>query len=183
VAIEATEVCGKDVSHMNIKNMYNSLELYAHSPSKKPLLTKEHIEARYKAAESWLQLENNDFKTIVFSDESKFNVFTSDSKCFNWCGSREALNPRFVCPTVKHGGGSVMVWGCFSYQGVGELVFIKNTMCATDYVSILSRSLPDSVRKMKLKRFIFQQDNDPKHTSGIVTRYLEEKGIDWSKTP
>jgi len=62
VVIEATEVCGKDVSHMNIKNLYNSHELYAHSPSKKPLLTKKHIEARYKAAESWLQLENNDLK-------------------------------------------------------------------------------------------------------------------------
>ncbi len=33
-------------------------------------------------------------------------------------------------PTVKHGGGSVMVWGCMSAAGSGELQFIEGTMNA-----------------------------------------------------
>ncbi len=33
-----------------------------------------------------------------------------------------------VPTTVKHGGGSVLMWGCMSAAGVGELHFIDGIM-------------------------------------------------------
>ncbi len=33
-----------------------------------------------------------------------------------------------VRSTVKHGGGSIMVWGCMTTAGTGELRFIKGNM-------------------------------------------------------
>ena len=33
-----------------------------------------------------------------------------------------------VIPTVKHGGGLVMVWGCFAGNKVGDLVQIEGIM-------------------------------------------------------
>ncbi len=30
-------------------------------------------------------------------------------------------------PTVKHGGGNIMLWGCFSAKGTGELLRINGT--------------------------------------------------------
>ncbi len=41
----------------------------------------------------------------------------------------EEYKDKCVLPTVKHGGGSVMVWGCMS----AELQFIEGTMNANMY--------------------------------------------------
>ena len=49
-----------------------------------------------------------------------------------------------------------MVWGCFSYYGVGELVFIDVKMDALYYCNMLSSSLFNSVEKMKLINFKFE---------------------------
>jgi hypothetical protein len=71
-----------------------------------------------------------------------------------------------------------MVWGCFSYHGTGRLVFIEGTMDKYQYVEILVNNLRASASEMGLSEFIFQQDNDPKHTSKHTKGFFEEMGID-----
>ncbi len=79
-----------------------------------------------------------------------------------------------VLPTVKHGGGSVMVWGCMSAAGTGELQFIEGTMNANMYCDILKPSMIPSLRRLG-RRAVFQNDNDPKHTS----KRQRVKVMDW----
>ena len=71
-----------------------------------------------------------------------------------------------------------MVWGCFSYHGVGKLVFIDGKMDAAKYVDILSNNLEESAIMMGLGSYTFQQDNDPKHTSKLAKSYFYDKNID-----
>ncbi|GFT04510.1 transposable element Tcb1 transposase [Trichonephila clavipes] len=72
-------------------------------------------------------------------------------------------------PTVKHGGGSVMVWGCMASNAVGNLVFIDGIMDYKLYIDILNNNLKESAKKLGLDgNFIFQQDNDPKHMAHNV---------------
>ncbi|GFW18300.1 transposable element Tcb1 transposase [Trichonephila clavipes] len=71
-------------------------------------------------------------------------------------------------PTVKHGGVSVMVWGCMASNGVGSLVFIDGIMNYKLYIDVLN-NLKESAKKLGLDgNFIFQQDNNPKHTARNV---------------
>ena len=49
-------------------------------------------------------------KNLAWSDESKFNLFSSDGKMMIWRTSREEFDPKCTILTVKHGGGSVMIW-------------------------------------------------------------------------
>lgn len=46
-----------------------------------------------------------------------------------WCGGekkREAFNPKNIIPTMKHGGGNIMRWGCFSSNGSGNLAKVND---------------------------------------------------------
>ncbi len=54
-----------------------------------------------------------------------------------WLQSGEEYKDKCVLPTVKQGGGSVMVWGCMSAAGSGELQFIEGIMNANVYFDIL----------------------------------------------
>jgi transposase len=58
-----------------------------------------------------------------------------------------------------------MVWGCMGYAGVGELAIVEGIMNAKGYVNILLGNLKNNVRKLGIQDlYLFQQDNDPKHT-------------------
>ena len=83
--------------------------------------------------------------------------------------------PECVIPTVKHGGGSVMVWGCFSSNGVGDLIRIDGIMRKEDYRRILEHNAIPSGLRLIGEGFVMQQDNDPKHSSKLCRGYLEMK--------
>ncbi|GFX54788.1 transposable element Tcb2 transposase [Trichonephila clavipes] len=110
------------------------------------------------------------WKKIIFSDESKYENFTPRSIRKVWRKYKKTLEPKNVLPTLKHGGGNVMVWGCVANNGEGNLAFIDNKMNAFAYMDVLRHNLLDSAKKLSMENtFIFQQDNDPKHTA-IVTK-------------
>ena len=83
-------------------------------------------------------------ETRNFYDESKFNLFGSDGMVRAWRTSTEEFKVCSVRPTVKHGGGSVMIWGSFSSNGVGKLVFIEGIMRKEQYLDILKTTMLES---------------------------------------
>jgi transposase len=168
---------GKVLSHDTIRRVLASKDIFAYSPAKKPALTARHIKNRLSAAQDWIGLTENEVKSIVFSDESKFNLLYSDGKASVWREPGSRFEKRHITETKKFGGGSVMVWACFSYYGVGKIYFIDGIMDAPRYVSILSSSLPPSLESMGLSEFIFQQDNDSKHTASVTKRFFSNRSI------
>ena len=63
---------------------------------------------------------------------------------------------------VKHGGGSIMLWRCFSVAGSQ----IKGKLNGAKYRDILDGNLLQSTQDLRLgPRFTFLQNNDPKHTA------------------
>ena len=81
-------------------------------------------------------------------------------------------------PSVKHGGGSVLVWGCISASGVGDTVQIDGIMNAEKYRHVLIHHAIPSGKGLSGNGFIFQHDDDPKHTANAVKSYLERKTAD-----
>ncbi len=67
---------------------------------------------------------------VLWSDETKINLFGLDGVKRVWRQPGEEYKDKCVLPTVEHGGGRVMVWGCMSAASTVELQFIEGTMNA-----------------------------------------------------
>jgi len=143
--------------------------------SKHPLLSAKHRKARLDFAYAHRDWTLEDWKLVVWSDETKINRLWSDGRKWAWKKSGERLSDRLVQGTVKFGGGSVMVWGCMTWEGVGYAAKIDGRMDGDLYLQILKDDLQNSLRFYGLNPsdVIFQQDNDPKHTCRKVKEWLE----------
>ncbi|XP_062279112.1 meprin A subunit beta-like [Scomber scombrus] len=105
-----------------------------------------------------------------------------------WRRKNEAYAVKNTLPTVKHGSGSVMLWGCFASSGTGNLQRVEGKMDSIKYQEILGENVMPSVRKLKLGRhWTFQQDNDPKYTSKSTKAWFQKKSwkiLEWpSQSP
>jgi transposase len=77
-----------------------------------------------------------------------------------------------LIPTVKHGGGSIMVCGCFAASGPGQLAIRQR------YQDILQENVRLFVHQLKLNRsWVMQQDIAPKHRSKSTREWLQQKKI------
>ena len=117
-------------------------------------------------------------ENILWSDEMKIELFDLNAKCNVWQNSSTAHRPSNTIPTVKHGGGSIMLWGCFSAAGTGRLVRIEGTMNGAKSRHIFEEHLLQNAKDFRLwQRFTFQQYNGAKHTAKAMLEWLQYKGV------
>ncbi|OXA53566.1 Transposable element Tcb1 transposase [Folsomia candida] len=176
LSTEIKEMFDKQVSPRTIQRTLNKGNLKSHRAVRKPLIVPRNATKRVKFARDHISKPQTFWDSILWTDESKFNVFGSDGRRRVWRYPKEALNPKNLNPTVKHGGGSVMVWGCMASSGAGKMEFVDGIMDQYKYQGILDRNIQESVRKLGLgRRFVFQQDNDPKHSAKSTMEYFKKK--------
>uniref|UniRef100_A0AAZ3QBF7 Transposase n=1 Tax=Oncorhynchus tshawytscha TaxID=74940 RepID=A0AAZ3QBF7_ONCTS len=105
---------------------------------------------------------------------NQIELFGMKAKCHVW------RKPGTIT-TVKHGGGRIMLWGCFSVAGTGRLIRIEERCkVQRSLVKNCSRTLRTSDWGL---RFTFQQDNDPKHTAKTTQEWLWVKSLNVLEWP
>ncbi len=123
------KAAGTIVTKKTIGNTLRREGLKSCSARKVPLLKKAHVQAHLKFAndseENWMK--------VLWSDENKIELFGINSTRRVWRRRNAAYDPKNTIPTVKHGGGNIMLWGCFSAKGTGQLHRIKGTMDGAMY--------------------------------------------------
>jgi len=83
-----------------------------------------HKKARKQFAEDKQTKDTDYWNHVLWSDQTKIHLLGSDGVTRVWRQPGEEYKDKCVLSTVKHGGGSVMVWGCMSAAGTGELQLI-----------------------------------------------------------
>lgn len=175
IRTELTKFHNIEISNSTIKRRLCEQNLNGYVAAKKPLLRKQNKKKRLIWAKTHKDWNVEDWKKVLFSDESKFELFGSKRRKFVRRFAGERMKEYCVTPTVKHGGGSVMVWGCFAGHSVGDLIKIEGTMDKKVYHKILQHNAIPSGLRLVGKGFTFQEDNDPKHSSLFCRSYVQSK--------
>jgi transposase len=135
-------------------------------PIKKPFLTDDHKKKRLEWAKENL---NRDWSKIIFSDESTLRISGFNKKL--WIHENDVVITRIVKYPLKKN-----IWGCFFQGKIGSIHIFTENMNADKYIQILDDYLVPII-KYSNKKFIFQHDNDPKHTANKTKQFLEDSDI------
>ncbi|KAF0726182.1 hypothetical protein Ae201684P_020310 [Aphanomyces euteiches] len=138
-----------------------------------PKLTQVHKDARLKYAED-NTTDPPTWGEIIWSDEKKFNLDGPDGFKYYWHDLRKEPNSFF---SRQNGGGSVMIWACFSSRGKSDLAFLRGNQDSVSYVQTLQPYLFPFAHTHHGKNFTFQQDGASIHRSNFTLVFLNEMDV------
>ncbi len=166
-----------------IRSYIHKCQLKLYCAKRKPYVNSVQKRRRLLWARRHLGWTITQWKRVLWSDESVFQV------CFGRNGRRvlrtkeEKDHPDCYQQQVQK-PGSVMVWGCVSALGKGNLHFCDGTINAEKYIEILEHNMLPSRRHLFQGRpCIFQQDNAKPHSAHITKSWLRRKRVrvlDWA---
>lgn len=147
---------------------------------KKNFVSETNRRKRLEFAEAHKNWTVDQWKQVLWSDESPF-VLRFNGRIRVWRLPSERYEPFATRATVKH-DKKINVWGCFAARGVGKIRRVNGILERNQMLTILQESMMDSVHQLfpqapAADNYIFQQDNDPKHTSNLVKGWLETNQV------
>ena len=90
------------------------------------------------------------WNNVLWSNESKYEILSLKRRKFG-----EQMKDVCLKPTVKYGGGSIMVWRCLIANGLSDLDRIDGITNVEKYRQILIHHAIPSVKRLRSNGFIF----------------------------
>ena len=119
-----------------------------------------------------------DLKKVIFSDKARVSCLISYRPPLVRRKRNSSLQERHIIPTVKH-PVSIMIWGFFSYHGLGKIEVIDGIVNHEKYTDILERRLIEykDAKNLTKEDIIFQDDNAPCHRHKKVNEWFIKNQI------
>lgn len=179
ISKELEEAHGKAIRPDVIRRSLHRQGLFGRKKAKKPFLNRQQRKARMNFAKLYLEKDENFWRSVIFTDETAFQIFPCFGGQWTWRRPSERLNPKNLAPSVKHGGGSVQVWGCFTAFGIGYLTRLPEGLDGDTYLEVLKDEFIKTMNMYfpKGKNITLQQDGASVHRKREVLAWLEKKKI------
>lgn len=172
-----------DISPSTIDRRLQDAGLFGRVARHKRDYSPAEIAARLTFARHHLHWTEEQWSSVLFSDEK---CFWGDGSCGRTYVRRpvgEALNPEYCVHKIAH-AVKVNAWGCFSAEGPGYLHIFYEKLDSEIYVKILKDNLLDVAKRdfpspnpPAIRAWHFLQDNAPMHKAGIAKQWLHNKGV------
>ena len=121
--------------------------------------------------------QQDKFLDVIWTDECSVQIERHSLHCYRKKGQPKRFKPRPKHPLKVH------IWAGISCRGATSIVIFNGILVATKLIELYETALIPFIRKVYPEHHRLMQDNDPKHTSKLATKYLENNGIVWWKTP
>lgn len=176
---------GTVASLATVKRALHEAGYYSRVAARKPLISEKNRRDRLQWCDRHKEWTDEQWKKVIWSDESRFTLFRSDGRIRVWRLPKEKYDVDCVVPTVKHGGGGVMVWSCFTWESLGPLVRAEGTINSQKYIDIMKANLIPFMQGLEgeIVDYEYQQDNASVHTSKLTTTFFETSDINVMKWP
>ena len=174
------------VSHMTIYRYFkNCIGASAFKRQKIPRLSAKDIQDRLKFAKKHQSWKVEDWKRVLWSDESPFELYATANRHNDrvWAKTTKDVPPIFAVKFPL----KIQVWGLMSRQALSELhiipqgqtvnsLYYRNEILAKtcrDAINRTPNTGPISERPMleNMSDFIFMQDGAPAHTAKLTQQW------------
>jgi len=173
---------GQEVCTRTVRRALHSTGLRNCIARSKPLVSAANKEARLTWCQRHASWTVEDWRKVLWSDESTFSQFQQSRNCRVWREPNDEWSASCLSATVKH-SPSIMHWGCFSGHGMGPIVPLDCSVTGAAYVGMLRwHAVPTFRRTFPRRDGWFQHDNATPHTSKVAKAFLEKSGmqvLDW----
>ena len=137
--VEATHfinnILSNPITPQTVRNILKQDNFCAVEKRKCPLLKKAYRLECLKFARCHENWTVEDWKKILWSDETKISRIGSDERTYTWKKRGEPLSDITTTPTVKHGvGNNLIVWGGIGWNGVWVLTEVQEIMDIKQYL-------------------------------------------------
>lgn len=114
----------------------------------KPFLRTCHKQSRLSYSKAHLDKPASFWNKILWTDKTKIELFGHNKERCAWRMKNTTFKEKHLLPTVKFGGGSIMLWGCVASAGTGNHVKVEGRMDSNQYQQILENNVQESVTKL-----------------------------------
>ncbi|GBL79166.1 Transposable element Tc3 transposase [Araneus ventricosus] len=139
-------------------------------------LSNLHISERLQRVRNHVSYGDK-WMTLLFSDEKKKKKMELDGPEGNikyWHDLRKEPRSFF---SRQSGGGSVMVWAAFGFNGQVGLALLDGRQNSPKYIETLENHLMPFSENIGRQNWEYQHDNAPTHISSATKNYLNSKNV------
>ena len=172
---------GTRMSVQTVRNRLHSAGLRARRPYVGVPLSQRHRQARLAWTRQHRRWTNQQWATVLFTDESRFLLDMLDRRRRLW----RRIGERYAnCAIVEHdryGGGSLMVWGGISVRFRTELLVLNGTLTGQRYINEVLQ--PVVLPFVQQHHVVLQDVNARPHRARIVQQFLQQNNVDHLNWP
>ncbi|KAF6201614.1 hypothetical protein GE061_004006 [Apolygus lucorum] len=123
IASEMEGFHGVSVSVSTVSRRLREVGMESRVALQKPLLNVGHRAKRRNFAREKRDWNIDMWRKVIFSDESRFELFPRRKIRVRRTKTEKFL-PSCLVPKVQQGGDALMIWGCITSEGPGEMTVV-----------------------------------------------------------
>ena len=173
----ATTALGHHIHRNTVMRRLRAAGIRAYRPFRGMSLTQQHRLNRLRWARTVRRWQRRNWLRVLFSDESRFNLFHADCRVRVYRRRGERIAPACVQEIHPFGDGGIMVWGGICGDQKTPLITIQGNLTARAYINQVLTPVVLPFLQQQAQGVMFQHDNATPHAARLTRDFLAQNNV------